>query len=128
MNTIELSEIGAVLTIQVNPRFAERLLRHIESLEARFKSEGDNQILAGLLNQALSLATRRPRDASGLHGPLRGKKAKKKLKDCREAVAFWQKLQDEIAAEDGSAITTINAKIAHHEATSTCGKIVVIPH
>lgn len=113
--TIVVSEHGATVTVCINRAFAERLIEYINAMPDHRKVEGDNQVLAGLLDTALTRATAPPPIQVGPVKMPRWR-IRQQLRKRRDGIAFWRDLLESMAAEDGSAVGLINDKIARHEA------------
>lgn len=112
--TIVVTEHGATVTVCINRAFAERLIEYINTIPEKQKPEGDNQVLAGMFDQALRKATATPKKIGPRKMPRW--RMRYELKRSRSAAAFWQRLLEDVAANDGAAIATINERIARQEA------------
>jgi hypothetical protein len=112
--SIVVTEYGATVTIQINRAFAERLIDFIDKVPANSKAEGDNQVLAGLLNEAIRRVDHKSVEPKKKK-PWKRSKVRKDIGKRRDAIEFWRRLTESIQAEDGTAFAVINERIAWNE-------------
>lgn len=109
---IVVTEHGATVTIQINRDFAEKLIDYIDKVPANCKAEGDNQVLAGILDREIKRTSPQRKVQSNR---LPGWKVRRAIRNHKSAIEFWKRLIENVMANDGSAVEVIRGRMARNE-------------